>query len=67
MQETVWRQYGFQKAENYDIESCCFLTGDRILCGTKDGLLLIIDLGELKYIFEADVVTYINVRADKEE
>lgn len=67
LQEAVWRQYGFQKAENYDIHSACFLSADRIVCGTKDGLLLIIDLGELKYIFEADVVDFFNIRAEKEE
>lgn len=67
MQETVWRQYGFQKAENYDICTCCFLSSDRVVCGTKDGLILVIDLGELKGVYEADIVTKINIRTDKEE
>lgn len=67
MQETVWRQYGFQKAEHLDISSACFLGGDRVLCGTTDGLLLLVDIGELKFTFNATEVTFINAKAEKEE
>lgn len=67
MQETVWRQYGFQKAEHLSVSTGCFLTGDRILCGTTDGLLFLVDNGELKATFEATTVTFINAKAVKEE
>lgn len=67
MQETVWRQYGFQKADHLNITSCCFLGGDRILIGTMDGLLLLVEVGELKFTYEATAVKQINPKADKDE
>ncbi|KAL0279051.1 UNVERIFIED_CONTAM: hypothetical protein PYX00_000691 [Menopon gallinae] len=67
MQETVWRQYGYQKAEHLNITSCCFLGVDRILIGTVDGLLLLVEVGELKFTYEATVVKQISPKADKDE
>lgn len=66
MSETVWRQYGFQKAEQINVTTAAWLTSDRILCGTADGKLLLIEGGELKAVFDAVTVTFINAK-EKDE
>jgi len=66
MQETVWRQYGFQKADQVNVTTAAFLGSDRVLVGTADGRLLLIDNGELKAVYNADSVEFIEI-AEKEE
>ncbi|XP_037969047.2 cilia- and flagella-associated protein 57 [Plutella xylostella] len=46
--ETVWRQWGWCKAENMHITSCMWLTPDRVMFGTAAGRLLVVDNGELR-------------------
>lgn len=64
--ETVWRQYGFQKADVIPIQSVCWLSYDRVLAGTTDGRLLLVETGELKAVLAAMEVNYINAKAKDE-
>ncbi|CAG4978626.1 unnamed protein product [Parnassius apollo] len=47
--ETVWRQWGWCKAENINITSCMWLTSDRIMFGTDNGVIMIVENGELRH------------------
>ncbi|XP_041975861.1 cilia- and flagella-associated protein 57 isoform X1 [Aricia agestis] len=53
--ETVWRQWGWCKAENTIVTSCMWLTPDRILFGTSKGVIMMVENGELRQncIFKA--------------
>lgn len=66
MSETVWRQYGFQKADQLIVTTAAWLTSDRVLCGTADGKLILIEAGELKAVYNAWTVFLMNVK-DKDE
>lgn len=66
MQETVWRQYGFQKADQVDVTTAAFLGSDCILVGTSDGRLLLVDNGELKAVYDAVTVDIIAI-TEKDE
>ncbi|XP_068626911.1 cilia- and flagella-associated protein 57 isoform X2 [Battus philenor] len=46
--ETVWRQWGWCKAENINITSCMWLNPDRILFGTDNGIIMMVENGELR-------------------
>ncbi|XP_059470478.1 cilia- and flagella-associated protein 57 [Neocloeon triangulifer] len=48
-----WRQFGFYKAQSYPLSSVAWLTSDRILAGTDDGRLLLIESNELRAVFRA--------------
>ncbi|KAK2582891.1 hypothetical protein KPH14_008965 [Odynerus spinipes] len=50
--DTVWRPYGFSKAENILICSMAWLNPDRLLAGTKDGRILYMENGDLKNIYK---------------
>lgn len=63
MSENVWRQYGFQKAQNFSILSVCWLTDDRVLAGCKDGKVLIIQSGDLNGIYDINDVSDIQIIA----
>ncbi|XP_031769045.2 cilia- and flagella-associated protein 57 isoform X1 [Galleria mellonella] len=70
--ETVWRQWGWCKAENINITSCMWLTSDRIIIGTDDGTIMVVENGELRQncIFRAAEVMEISlkkVEAETEE
>ncbi|KAK0157898.1 hypothetical protein PV328_011585 [Microctonus aethiopoides] len=60
--ETIWRPYGFSKAENLLISSIVWLTTDRLLAGTRDGRILIIENGDLKSIYNISEITMINFK-----
>lgn len=51
--DTVWRQYGFQKADKIPICCVCWLNSDRVLAGTEDGRLIIVENGDLKGRYKA--------------
>ncbi|XP_053620233.1 cilia- and flagella-associated protein 57 isoform X1 [Plodia interpunctella] len=53
--ETVWRQWGWCKAENINITTCMWLTPDRIMFGTDNGVIMMVENGELRQncIFQA--------------
>lgn len=51
--ETVWRQFGWQKADQLSLSCVAYLTSERILAGTKDGRLVLVEATELKGVFKA--------------
>ncbi|XP_072943065.1 cilia- and flagella-associated protein 57 isoform X1 [Epargyreus clarus] len=70
--ETVWRQWGWCKAENINITSCMWLTPDRIMFGTDNGIIMMVENGELRQncIFKAVEVMEMSlkkVEAEAEE
>lgn len=64
--ETVWRPYGFAKADNLLISSLVWLNTDRLLFGTKDGRLFYLDNGDLKAIFMIRDLKVINLKTREE-
>ncbi|XP_063616617.1 cilia- and flagella-associated protein 57 isoform X2 [Cydia splendana] len=46
--ETVWRQWGWCKAENINITTCMWLTPDRIMFGTDNCVIMMVENGELR-------------------
>nr|CAD7403161.1 unnamed protein product [Timema cristinae] len=66
MSDTVWRQYGYQKAEMLPITCVCWIAFDRILAGTKDGRLVFVESGELKAIYRAMDLNMITIQAKDE-
>ncbi|XP_073957164.1 cilia- and flagella-associated protein 57-like isoform X1 [Choristoneura fumiferana] len=62
--ETVWRQWGWCKAENINITSCMWLSPDRILIGTDNGVIMMIENGELRQncIFQAFDITEMSLK-----
>lgn len=64
--ETVWRPYGFAKAENLFITSIAWLNIERLLAGTKDGRILFLENGELKFIFNMLETTTMNLKIREE-
>ncbi|XP_075215374.1 testes of unusual size [Lycorma delicatula] len=60
--DMVWRQYGFQKAENFPLTCVCWLTSDRVIAGTKDGRLIIVEYGDLRALYKAQEVTLIDIK-----
>ncbi|XP_075972690.1 testes of unusual size isoform X1 [Anticarsia gemmatalis] len=70
--ETVWRQWGWCKAENINITTCMWLTSDRIMFGTENGVIMMVENGELRQncIFRAAEVMEMSlkkVETDAEE
>ncbi|KAK6624804.1 hypothetical protein RUM44_011668 [Polyplax serrata] len=66
LNETVWRQYGFQKVDQLDVTSGAWLSGDTVICGTSDAKLFFVENGELKGVFNAFNSLVINIK-DKDE
>ncbi|XP_050426704.1 cilia- and flagella-associated protein 57-like [Adelges cooleyi] len=49
--DLTWKQFGFQKADKFDITTACWVNGNRILAGTSDCRLVLVDEGDLKAVF----------------
>ncbi|XP_033229090.1 cilia- and flagella-associated protein 57 [Belonocnema kinseyi] len=64
--ETVWRPYGFTKADNLVITSLAWMNLDRLLAGTRDGKILYLENGELKNIYKMIDTTMINLKIREE-
>lgn len=64
--ETVWRPYGFAKAENLFITTIAWLNIERLLAGTKDARLLFLENGELKFIFNMLETIVMNLKIREE-
>lgn len=64
--ESVWRQYGYSKNESINFTCAAWLSQDKLLAGTTDGRLMVIDSGELKAIYHAEDLTNLDL-AGKEE
>ncbi|XP_043255440.1 cilia- and flagella-associated protein 57 [Colletes gigas] len=66
LSETVWRPYGFSKADNILICSMTWLNSDRLLLGTKDGRILYLENGDLKNVYKMTNTTSMNLRIREE-
>ncbi|XP_076234209.1 testes of unusual size [Calliopsis andreniformis] len=66
LSETVWRPYGFSKAENIVGCSMAWLNSDRLLFGTKDGRILYLENGDLKNIYKMSDTMTMNLRIREE-
>ncbi|XP_032681142.1 cilia- and flagella-associated protein 57-like [Odontomachus brunneus] len=64
--ETVWRSYGFAKAENLLICSMTWLNADRLLVGTKNGRILYLENGDLKNIYQISETVSMNLKIREE-
>lgn len=60
--DTVWRQFGYSKSENVNFTAATWLSQDRILLGTNDAKILIVDSGELKAVFWAGDLPIMNMK-----
>ncbi|KAF5270192.1 hypothetical protein FQR65_LT05672 [Abscondita terminalis] len=66
--DKVWRQYGFAKSDNSNLSSARWLSQDRLIAGSVEGKFMIFEGGELKLIYWAGDLPFINLRAlEKEE
>ncbi|KAG7203025.1 hypothetical protein KM043_010150 [Ampulex compressa] len=64
--ESVWRPYGFSKADNILVCSMAWLNPDRLLSGTKDGRILYLENGDLKNIYKMSETTVMNLKIREE-
>ncbi|XP_054279032.1 cilia- and flagella-associated protein 57-like [Macrosteles quadrilineatus] len=60
--DTVWRQYGFQKADKMPIKCVCWITPDRVLAGTEDDRLIVVEYGDLRGRYRASVISEFDVQ-----
>lgn len=61
-----WRQFGFSKADTIDVTCATWLSQDRLLAGTTDGKIMVIENGELKNIHWAGDLTILNFKVTDE-
>lgn len=64
--DTVWRQYGFQKADKMPIKCVCWITPDRVLAGTEDDRLIVVEYGDLRGRYRASVISEFDVQVLEE-
>lgn len=64
--DTVWRSYGFSKAENILICSMTWLNSDRLLAGTRDGRIMYLENGDLKNIYKMSETVTMNLKIREE-
>lgn len=58
--ENAWRQYGYSKAEGFPLRCATWLTQERVVAGTADGKLMVVENGELRTVIKIDECTHIN-------
>ncbi|OAD56123.1 WD repeat-containing protein 65 [Eufriesea mexicana] len=66
LSDTVWRPYGFSKADNILTCSMTWLSSDRLLLGTKDGRILYLENGDLKNIYKMTDTVQMNLKIREE-
>ncbi|KAL7287547.1 hypothetical protein TKK_0018316 [Trichogramma kaykai] len=66
LSETLWRPYGFSKADNLHVTSLTWLNSDRLLAGTLDGRILYLENGELRNVFKVHETVYMNMKVRDE-
>ncbi|KOC64830.1 WD repeat-containing protein 65 [Habropoda laboriosa] len=66
LSDTVWRPYGFSKADNILTCSMTWLNPDRLLLGTKDGRILYLENGDLKNIYKMNDTMFMNLKIREE-
>lgn len=64
--ESIWRQYGYGKADQVNVTSAAWLSQDRLILGCNDGKILIIESGELKAVFWAGDMPIVNFNVKEE-
>lgn len=64
--DTVWRPYGFAKAENLLVCSMVWLDGDKLLVGTEDGRILYLENGDLKNVYKMSDTVSMNLKIREE-
>ncbi|EGI57209.1 WD repeat-containing protein 65, partial [Acromyrmex echinatior] len=64
--ETVWRPFGFAKAENLLVCSMAWLDGDRLMVGTEDGRMLYLENGDLKNVYRMTDTVTMNLKIREE-
>lgn len=62
----TWRQYGYSKGDQWNFSSAAWLSQDRLLVGTIDGKILLLEGGELKTIFLVGNLTVIDFKVKEE-
>lgn len=67
LSDSVWRQYGFKKADQYNFLSVCWISSERLIAGTSDGRIILVDSGELKAIYRAHDTDTIMFASNKEQ
>nr|CAH7744510.1 unnamed protein product [Callosobruchus chinensis] len=65
-QEFTWRQFGYSKVEYVVFTSCCWLSQDRLIVGTAFGRLMVFEAGDLRAVFHANDLPYINMKLREE-
>ncbi|CAK9808395.1 Cilia- and flagella-associated protein 57 [Anthophora plagiata] len=66
LSDTVWRPYGFSKADNILTCSMTWLNADRLLVGTQDGAILYLENGDLKNIYKMNDTMFMNLKIREE-
>ncbi|XP_017883097.1 cilia- and flagella-associated protein 57 [Ceratina calcarata] len=66
LSDTIWRPYGFSKADNILSCSMAWLNSDRLLVGTKDGRILYLENGDLKNIYKMTDTLHMNLKIREE-
>ncbi|CAH2006904.1 unnamed protein product [Acanthoscelides obtectus] len=64
--EFTWRQFGYGKVEYIVYTSCCWLSQDRLAVGTAFGRLMMLEAGELRAVFNANDLPFINMKLREE-
>ncbi|KAG5320575.1 CFA57 protein, partial [Acromyrmex heyeri] len=64
--DTVWRPYGFAKAENLLVCSMAWLDGDRLMVGTEDGRMFYLENGDLKNVYRMTDTVTMNLKIREE-
>lgn len=59
--DRIWRQYGFSRADNVPLLAACWIGPQIVLAGSKDGRLLLVSYGELRGVYEADILSEIHL------
>lgn len=67
LSDSIWRQYGFKKAEQYKFVSVCWISAERVVAGTSDGRIILVDSGELKAMYKVYDTDIIALAATKEQ
>ncbi|XP_034177079.1 testes of unusual size [Osmia lignaria lignaria] len=66
LSDTIWRPYGFSKADSILICSMAWLNPDRLLIGTKDGRILYLEHGDLKNMYKMSDTVSMNLKIREE-
>nr|XP_012150129.1 PREDICTED: cilia- and flagella-associated protein 57 [Megachile rotundata] len=66
LSDSVWRPYGFSKADNILICSMAWLNSDRLFLGTRDGRIFYLEHGDLKNMYKMSDTVSMNLKIREE-